>query len=353
MEKEKYILVVNQFNCDNLGDNLLNEVLCHNLAKKGFRTIINCGFAQTQPQEVLYNKEDINKKNINNIMKEKVPEHIKYIIKYKRRLRKETQNLDIQNCLCMILGGGQLLKRDSVFLDCLRYWVTWATRNNIPVYLFGIGIDTGLNASEIKKYRSILSNVRYINCRNFESKEIICNDLRLSNVSVSPDIAFLLDEEPKERNNNILVMPYSYRTAIRAFDFRQTKQEYYNSIFQMIKEIGGNNQVILGATTTADADECLRFCSFLKKHGIDSNISEITSVGKLVSIIASSKYVITGRMHAMIISKVMNTPVIPIIISDKIKQFAKEYLDNFREIDSIKELTEAGLDELINQIRRI
>lgn len=345
----KFILVVNQYNCDNLGDNLLNSLLCKNIKDAGYN-VINRGFAQTQPQKVSYKTDYSESNNIRELVKAKMPEHIKYLIKYKNRLDKETANISTDNCIAIVIGGGQLLKSNSVFIDCLRYWVNWANTNSIPVYVYGVGIDTGLSLSEIKIYKRILKSVEYINCRDYESEKILKNVLGLNEVHVSPDVAFLLDRAPTKETDIILVMPYDYRTAVRAFGFSQTKDEYYTYIKDMIEATKENKRVLLAATTSADANECFMFADFLRDYGIEATISQISDYEQLIATIGNAATVITGRMHAMIICTVLGTPVIPIIVSDKILQFKNEYLDEKGDINKIRQSSREGIAELLRQI---
>lgn len=83
MVNNRSVLVVNQYNCDNLGDNLLNSLLCKNIKDAGY-IVVNRGYAQTQPQKVTY-KTDCSESNyLRELVKTKMPEHIKYLIKYKK-----------------------------------------------------------------------------------------------------------------------------------------------------------------------------------------------------------------------------------------------------------------------------
>lgn len=348
MKNEKYILVLNQYNSDNIGDKLLNEMLCKNIERLGYKTI-NRGFALTTKQEVSYAK-DISKFKIKDKIKKYFPEHLKFYVKYKKRLIDVSAMLNVDNCLAVVIGGGQLVKHNSVFMDCMQYWVNWANENNIMSCLYGIGVDTGLTNNEINKYKEILSCCAYVNCRDEESKLILENRIGIKDVKLSPDIAFTLDVPTKKSKEYELIMPYNFETAVAAFGLKKSIEKYYDEILEIIKRNGSPNDIILSATTSSDAIECMRLKLYLKDKGFDSRIKEVVDWDDLIDVMSKSKYVVTGRMHAMIVAKAVGTTFYPLLISDKIRQFCKEYKDTKKLMADIRSLSSNGVCDLIQYI---
>ena len=346
----KYILVVNQYNSDNIGDKLLNDQLCQCIQSLGYKTL-NCGFAQTIAQDIEYNVNRTLVKHWMNKIKNNIPEYLKFYLKYKRRLSLAIENLDTNNCIAIIIGGGQLIKHNSVFMECLTYWINWAKENKKLTCFHGIGVDSSLTNEEIKSYKKILASCEYINCRDKASQKILEERLMLHNVTRSPDIAFTLKNPNKTIIADItLVMPYHYAKAVSAFNMTMTKTKYYEYIIEHIKSIDVSGNIVLTATTSSDASECLDLLKYLKFHGINAELREIYNSTQLINIISQAKCVITGRMHAMIIARALDRPVIPILISDKIRQFYEEYLISNASSNEIKRQALKGVRDLIDYI---
>lgn len=353
MSNQKQVIVVNQFNSDNLGDKLLNKLLCDNLVNENYK-VINTGFAQTSPQSVLYCEHRKSIQIFKNVIKRICPEYLKFMFKYKKRLDYEMKKLEVKDCSAIVIGGGQLLKSKSVFFNCLKYWSDWAKKNDLFLCLYGIGVDKNLNTIEKKKYKAILRKVDYINCRDLESKKILENDLNVSSVNISPDIAFTLKSNKQvNKDNIILVMPYNYKTAVTAFGLRISRSDYFidikNKILANKKE---NQKIFLTATTSNDAFECYRFQEYLNKNKIKCRVLEVYNYNELIKVIEKSDCIITGRMHAMIIGVVCGVNVIPLIVSDKINQFYEEYIKREQNIEKIRMLSRKGITELSESIER-
>lgn len=348
MDQDK-VFVVNQFNSDNLGDKLLNMVLCDNLEDHNFY-VRNLGFAQTYEQNLCYEDNRIQK--FNGIINSLFPENLKFGLKYKKRLMNETKNVSTSDYKSLIIGGGQLLKHNSVFLDCLEYWVNWGYDKNLLVCIFGVGVDNNLTNKETEKLKSILNKVDFINCRDIQSKNYLNNILPSKNILLSPDIAFTVRCSIKDiKDNTILVMPYSYVTAKKSFNIKISREEYYHNILNSFISMYPEYKVLLCATTTADVYECMYFSEFLFQHSVNSKLIRLAKVEQLVQYISSAKYIVTGRMHAMILADVCHTNIIPIKISNKIERYLSEYSGNPLKINNIINDSYNGVNKLVHFIR--
>lgn len=348
MMKQKTVLVVNQFNSDNLGDKLLNRSLCDSLELMGYK-VVSCGFAQTTKQEVKYvENEDCS--DIKTLIKNNIPESLKYIIKYQHRLKKEVDRFDINNVEAIIIGGGQLLKTKSVFLQCLEFWCDYAHKNDIPLYIFGIGVDDKLSITEINKYKNILKKSQFVNCRDEYSYKILTKVLGIE-CYVSPDIAFTHLIEKVDSKDIILVMPYSLITAQKAFGFSKSKEEYYSSIYDMIRKYEHRNySIVITATTSSDARESLCFKKWAEKKNVRLSIEEMHTIKDMDELFSRAAVVISGRMHALIVGKICGAILEPIVISKKIEQFNNEYNIPSIRIEDIVRSSKEGLSLLLERM---
>lgn len=344
----KKVLVVNQYNSDNLGDKLLNLMLCENLQNNNI-DVYNIGFAQTTNQTIIYQENENKNSNFFRRVKEKCPEYIKFIAKYKKSIKKEIKKINVDDFSAIIIGGGQLLKHNSVFYYCFQFWTKWAKKNDLVLCLYGIGIDSDINDRERKIYSKLLKKFDYINCRDKETSKLLI-DFGINKVNVTPDVAFTIRSKDYHLNssNYVLVMPYDYDKAVSAFHLESTRNEYYSKI---LKKIDNKNNVILSATTSSDAKECYKLKKYLESNGILCTVNKATSINDLISLIASSNYLITGRMHAMIIALAFQKRVIPLFISDKIKDFYRDYIVDEQDIDTICYLSKKGVDLLAKNIK--
>ena len=346
--EQKTVLVVNQYNSDNLGDQLLNRSLCDSLASVGYK-VISCGFAQTSKQEVKY-VENNDSANIKTFIKNNMPESLKYVIKYHYMLKREVNKLDINSIDAIIIGGGQLIKSKSVFIYCLEFWLNYAHKNDIPIYIFGIGVDDKLSISEIKRYKKALKKSQFVNCRDEFSYKIITKVLG-NDCYISPDIAFTHTIEKVDSKDAIIVMPYSLITAQKAFGFSKSREEYYNLIYDLIRKYEHEKySVLITATTSSDASESLSFKRWAEKKDIKLSIVEMHTINDMDKIFSRAAVVISGRMHALIVGKVSGAILEPIVISKKIEQFHKEYNTTSIRIEEISRNSKEGLSVMVERM---
>lgn len=349
----KRILVVNQYNSDNIGDNLLNEMLCLNLKRMGY-SIDNVGYAQQNKQVVEYKIDNSKVNFMKSFLKRIISPWLKYQLIYKLRLNTSQKNLKNKKWDAVIIGGGQLLKHNSVFMYCFRHWINWAKKNDIPIILHGIGVDSGLSKHEIKIYKKCLKYVQVINCRDVETKEIMRQKFDVI-AYISPDIAFTYHNEEAEKYNKdvILVMPYSYMTARKAFQFNISKSQYFKTMRHKIKDIKDkepNLRVVLAATTSDDATECYRFAEWCADSGERYIVKKIQDSSTLFQEACKAKYMISGRMHAMIVGLIAGAKIEPILVSNKIKTFEISYLEKECNLKKISRQAVEGLERSIKQV---
>lgn len=349
MEK---VLIVNQFNSDNLGDKLLNDCLIMQLKKEGIYSE-NAGFAQTVKQEVLYVTKRGKIATIMSFVKRHLPAKIKYYLGYKHRLNETFNGIDANNYSAIILGGGQLLKHNSVFMYCLSAWVEYAKHSNTPIYLYGVGIDYGMTSREILFYKKIISDIDFINVRDHESQKLF-QEYFFRNVEISADIAFLYKVKDKgDRKDGIVVMPYHYKTAKKFFGMDITQEIYYKELRTRIQKLADNqlpSSIIITATTSADAQEGILFAEYLMKAGLQVSIQQVQTYDELIGLLQKTTCLISGRMHAMIMGLLCGCQIYPIEVSNKIREFKNEYLKNEFNIHQTIMSIEHGIKILSKKI---
>ncbi|MBR2036356.1 MAG: polysaccharide pyruvyl transferase family protein [Lachnospiraceae bacterium] len=344
-------LVLNQNVTDNLGDKLINQMLCDCIAKSG-HSYMSFGFAPSNKQYLSSTNDNNGSHNIFTALKQSCPFFIKYLLRYRGILKGGQNSGKYSGCDAIIIGGGQLFKHHSIFVYCMNNWLKYAKRTKKPFAIYGIGIDHNLNFFEKYVYQKVLKHASYINVRDNNSALLIQKYFGI-NCTVSPDIAFTYTPPVSEHNDghNILVMPFNYQTAIKYFDINKTRNAYYEDILALLlKKIDKHNilDIILTATTSEDYSECIRFQEYLSQQQIKSIVKRTYNIENLVALFQECSCIITGRMHAMILALICNKEVIPIKISNKINGFTKEYLLTSIDIPSLHNAAMSGLEDCIN-----
>ncbi|HEL1949137.1 TPA: polysaccharide pyruvyl transferase family protein [Streptococcus suis] len=344
----KRILLINQFNSDNLGDKLLSNMISEYLEKKNF-TVDKVGYALEKEQQIVYN--DTQKLSSYRAFKNRVPNFIKFHLQFKRNLKRMVSRIDLTNYSGIIIGGGQLIKHKTVFSYCFRFWSGIAQKNNIPLFIYGVGVDSGLSEKEIKRYSKGIDYASFINCRDLESKELF-RELFHVDAVITPDVAFGLSVNRIEKEKLMIVMPYNFETAKYSFDYEMTEEDYYADLFAKVKEYSLKNyKIVLSSTTTSDARTSLSFKVYLEKRGIEAVIYEAKAIDDLIQLFSRSEIILTGRMHAMIMGLCTDNKIIPILVSDKIRVFEQEYLNGDYDYEQIKKQSNQGLEQLINALQ--
>lgn len=348
------VLIINQNKSDNIGDKLLSKMLCERLNNLGVQTK-ELGFAQTKEQNVTYEKENSTRHFLNSVKRE-CPMFIKYLLNFGPKLRKQQKKVKMEEYEAIVIGGGQLIKHKSVFLYCLIYWAGIAKKYSVPFAFYGIGIDNNLTFAEKKLYKRVFSKAFFVNCRDMDSAQMVKSFFGIE-AQVSPDIAFTYCPTQNSACNekkkiDYLVMPYSYTTAQSAFGLSLLKIQYYDGIFKEMN-IKEETRIVLAATTSSDAGECIQFKEYLSTKNVNAVINITSTAEELSNLFSDSEVIITGRMHAMIIAMLCGCKITPIRVSDKINTFEKDYLlSSKRTISNIKENAIKGVDTLFKSLQQ-
>ena len=335
------VIVVNQFLSDNLGDKLIGDVLKQFFESKGI-DVLQAGYAQTEDQSVKRSKY-IKR----NFIKNKCPNFIKYLMKYKKRIENEGTEQELSNAKALVIGGGQLLNHNSVFVYCFFKWVSMAKKQGVPVFVHGIGVNDNFNFIEKLILKRSLKDLTYINCRDANSKMNL-QGFTSNYISVSPDVVFSLElKKDYDTDKYCILMPYCYDTAKKHFGVFKSRQDYYNTLLDIIED---EKDVVLTATTSSDLDECYVLRDYLMKHKVKCSVVECKTVSELIECFGKSNKIITGRMHALIVGELLDKKVIAIKISPKIDNFDNDYIQNSVNLKRINNLSKEGLNYLYNNI---
>lgn len=341
------VAILNQFNSDNIGDKLIGLSMKQYFEARDIDVELG-GYAQTKNQDIVISATRA--KGIFSSLKRRCPAIIKYYLKFKKEIRKEANRIQMNNIDAIVIGGGQLIKHNGVFSYCFSDWVRRAVRYNIPIYIYGIGVDNNINRKEWKRYKKGLSKARLLCCRDKESALTLGQQISNS-VHIYPDVVFALDiEQTDSFRENLLIMPYNFDTAHIHFKSIDTRENYYQNLLEII-ENNEYKELILSGTTSADFDECENFSNLLKRLNIPHHISEMRDMQDLLHIYSQTKKLYSGRMHALILALLSGVEMEALEISDKVRCFSKTYLRQKVELSEVRGASKSGLLKLVEQIR--
>lgn len=340
------VLILNQYKSDNIGDQLIGLSMKQFFNSSGIDVILG-GYAQTSQQDIALDTRYINK--ISAILKRCCPAYIKYWFRYKKRIFNEARDIGIDQIDAIIIGGGQLIKHGGVFPYCFHEWADYAIKHEVPLFIYGIGVDDNIRHREAALYKRGVEYAKAISCRDKQSARYL-SKITDKDIAIWPDVVFSNGFIPKlSAGKNIVIMPYDYNIAHFHFSTLSSRKKYYNDLYKKIKS-EKYKELILSSTTSSDLNECYRFGKFLEKRNVAYRIVPVHDIHDLVELYSGARKIYSGRMHALIIGMLCGIEIEPIEVSDKIQDFRKNYLSRWKGCAEAKDFSMKGLCWLQTQI---
>lgn len=347
----KKIIILNQFKTDNIGDKLINKVLLENFSKY---EILNKGFEKFGDElDVKMYDNKIEKypfllRVFNKIGIETLK--MKFIdYQIKKEIQLEIKGIDLNNIDLVIIGGGALIENNSRFNAALKKWTEIFKLKNIPIIVLGVSGEN-VNLHMKKRYEDSLKKCDLIVVRDAYTKKIVSNDYHINTIQY-PDIVFLLDIKKymiNDNDRNILNVQVYFKPGDK---FGNSISNYFEFFINKIYELNKTHKkIILTYTTHEDKNAAIHFLQYYQTDPVIRQIEliETDTIEQYMKVLAVTKTLISGRMHAMITAMLFQCKIIPLIVNEKINTFTQEYLVNHVNIDDIKK----DLNELMSEIKR-
>lgn len=359
----KKILLVNQGHTDNIGDQLISEITNRNLSKY-FKTEVEKFIPDESEKRIILTADSLttgeNRKN-----KKKCCQGIKKIIKKNYLICLEILTLKYYRKIvksindeydAIFIGGGELLADYVAFTAALQAWLLYAYKANTKIILYGV---SGF-VFEKRKHRALkmlLNNCELICVRDYETQHHLSRQLN-KKIMCAPDIVFLLNNinsaqiAQKCAKEDIFVSIYSSEEL----GISERISEYYDGWIRLILDkINLNTEkLLIGYTTQSDYYAAKEFYSYVSKKtrfkNIEIKLCDYSDWRGYCNVISKCKYVITGRMHAMIIALQYGCEVIPYLVKKKIEVFNSEYIEKKYDMFSVNEKILLSLEEVKNRI---
>ena len=294
----KRILVSGYIGFNNFGDEAIFYALSKHLKELGFDVSALCN--NTQEVKDKYGVKTFYFKNPTQILKA------------------------ILNCDILISGGGSLLQNKTSNFSLFYYLfvILLAKLFFKKVIIFAQGIEPIIGKFPEFITKTILKFVNFITVRDNNSKKLLKSWNINSTLVSDPAYSLVQDRKIEENKKGLIVqlrnyrgMNYEFISALALFIAQNCKEEV--SVFSFQDEI--------------DERICFEFIEELKKYNIKAQYIPNKSTEETIDIVNKAQYVISTRLHGLIISNALNTRTFAISYDEKIKTLINEL--NLESID--------------------
>lgn len=304
----KNVLVSGYIGFDNFGDEAIFYALSTHLKAYGFNVSVLCT-----------NKEKVREK-----YKVKT-----YNFKKPLQILKAILKNDI-----LISGGGSLLQNKTSNFSLFYYLfiIFLAKIFSKKVIIFAQGFEPIFGAFEQFVTKKILKTVDFISVRDENSKKLL-KSWNIDSTLVSDPVYSLAENiEPFPLKDDLIVQLRSFKGIDKEFikNLASSIARYYDgkiSVFSFQDEI--------------DERVCFELMQELKNRGTNAQYIPNKSIEETIDIINKTKYVISTRLHGLIISNALKSNVFALSYDEKVKTLMDEL--NLDGID-IHNYTQSELD---------
>ncbi|WP_297481104.1 polysaccharide pyruvyl transferase family protein [uncultured Photobacterium sp.] len=341
------ILSINECHSDNLGDQAISKSINY-IFNKNNCVVINADYSCSQ--NIKYNNISSlnkNKSKFNLLKKIKALKFIKWaVFNYRYIMNESMKDVDFA-----VIGGGQLILSNSHFPISIFLWTFFLSIYKKNIYLYSVGCGEKFSFIERILIKYSLKKVKIIFVRDQDSKDKLKLIFNIDSIII-PDVAYALFKNDNYIKDNFCVLgvvDYNvynrYKREINRY--YSTRNDYYNSWIDEINEINCQ-EIILSSTTLSDRDESISFYEYAK----DKTNKKLTLISKLQTLdeyfdlLSKSSFVISGRMHSLILGECYHCSVIPWFISKKIISYQKER--NHRNINLSYQMLDSAVKKVLD-----
>jgi polysaccharide pyruvyl transferase WcaK-like protein len=360
----KKVLIVNEGLSNNLGDQAIRVALEEALGERGYD--VSFGFySNPKLQSVSEAIESDSSGKSRFARLKRFPLLVKFntylnIFRWYFRNRKHIADI-VQNeqYNVIIIGGGQLINSApqrpfNIFALAIFLWTSLAKKySKARLCILGVGVAGEFHKLEKFFYRRALKKCDKILVRdNFSAQSLKSNFSIVS--EVYPDLAFYLAGKSKISSGRkfIGLGIYNYAEYKTKFESRDVAYEAYYKTWEdlVIPYFQEGLDVKLFATTKGDHAETVRFQGYLQSKGYANVVvADISSLTDLDKFLDDCKVVISGRMHALILSLNHLCSVHPFLVNKKLEVFAREYLEGAVDVLALKRGVEDSLSICLSE----
>lgn len=288
----KKILVSGYIGFNNFGDEAIFLALSKHLKNLGFKVSVLCN-----------NKNEV----------QKTYNVLTYNYKCPFEILKAIFLNDI-----LISGGGSLLQNKTSNFSLIYYLfiIFLAKIFNKKVVIFAQGIEPIKGKFFEFITKTVLKMTNFITVRDKKSQNLL-NSWNIKSELVSdPAYSLIENIEINRQNKEGLI--------VQLRSFQGIDDKFISNLAEIISKYYKNKIKVLSLQNDYDKDICLRFTEKLKQNNIKAEYIPYKGIKETIEIINNARYMISTRLHGLIISTALKTKSFGLIYDEKIKTLCDE-----------------------------
>ena len=243
------------------------------------------------------------------------------------------------SCDTLISGGGSLLQNKTINFSLIYYLLIILL---VKIFLkktiiFAQGIEKINGAFFEFITKLVLKTCNFICVRDENSKEYL-EDLNIDSLLVSDPVYSLVQDDEIIQNKDGLV--------VQLRDFKNLNKGFVVDLAKAISKNYQGNIKVFSFQKEYDDEICLSFIEELKKNNLEAEFISQQNIEDTIKIIKSAKYVISTRLHGLILSSAVQSKTFALIYDEKIRTLSNEL--NLENID----LYNYSFDEINEKINK-
>lgn len=308
----KKVLVSGYIGFDNFGDEAIFYALSSHLKDKNFKVSVLCNNSLNVAQK--YGVETFRYKNIFDILKA------------------------IISCDVLISGGGSLLQNKTSNFSLFYYLliILFAKLFFKKVVIFAQGIEPINGKFPTFVTKNILKLVDFVSVRDKKSLEYL-KTFNINSILVS-DPAYSLAQDNKINENKTGLI-------VQLREFKGMNDELIKNLAEVVSRKYQGEINVFSFQDKFDEKICLKFIEELKKNNVQANYISQKSIKETLEVLNNAKYLISTRLHGLIIGNALKTSCFALCYDEKVKTLKEEL--NLQSID-INNYTKEELDNKLD-----
>lgn len=316
----KVVLMLSRFTCSNLGDQEIADCYESFLVKNYDVTVIRADYTSRRVRSLEVNAP-LRWRSIKTFIKNIIPARLVWVSNLWRVLgtvKKSRADL-------VLIGGGQLIM-PGVFCVAAFSWVAVSKLFKTNVVMANVGAGGNFDKFDRWLIRAAMSRLDGISFRDKSSYKTVTSIYArgLPKYRMSSDIVYTKDiKKPIIGSRSNLAIGVTDWSVFLLHGGFGSREEYFVKWIQLLlEERQDNENVILIYATAEDYKETLLFRLFAKNHyNLICEMADIKNASDLRHILSSTRLLVSGRMHSLLIAEQSGCPFRPFLISEKLESF--------------------------------
>lgn len=312
----KRVLVSGYIGFNNFGDEAIFYALSNHLKSLGIEVSVLCN-----------NKKEVKKK---------------YAVKT-YNFKKPFQILKaILNCDILISGGGSLLQNKTSNFSLFYYLfiILLAKICFKKTIIFAQGIEPIRGIFQAFLTKTVLKTANYITVRDKNSLELLKSWKIDANLVSDPVYSIVQDEKIAENKEGLIV---------QLRNFKGIEEKFLDDLSDVISKNFKEKINVFSFQDEIDEKICLNFTQKLKSKGLDAKYTPAKPIEETIQIVNNTKFMISTRLHGVLISNALETKTFALIYDEKIKTISDELkIENIDIFNYKKEELDEKIEKFFN-----